>query len=138
MAQKHIQCAAAARGQARQTVTDGEFKRIRREGPIHITVTRGHASTKCADSTGDRSACDSDSVTDKQIFLLPRQSTNAVPTVPRHGRCQRAGDAVPPCLAASQAWAREGTKLLRTDHKQHGEVTAEGMIAVLPFADIFS
>ncbi|KAF8303168.1 hypothetical protein TcYC6_0042640 [Trypanosoma cruzi] len=91
MAQKHIQCAAGARGQARQTVADGEVKRIRREGPIHITVTREHASTKCADSTGDRSKCDSDSVTDEQICLLPRQSTNAVPTVPQHGRSQRAG-----------------------------------------------
>ncbi|RNC51419.1 hypothetical protein TcCL_ESM11465 [Trypanosoma cruzi] len=91
MAQKHIQCAAGARGQARQTVADGEVKRIRREGPIHITVTREHASTKCADSTGDHSKCDSDSVTDKQICLLPGQSTNAVPTVPQHGRSQRAG-----------------------------------------------
>ncbi|RNC38832.1 hypothetical protein TcCL_NonESM11882 [Trypanosoma cruzi] len=99
MAQKHIQCAAAARGQARQTVADGEVKRIRREGPIHITVTRGHASTKCADSTGDRSTCDADSVMDKQIFLLPRQSTNAVPTVPQHGRSQRAGTW---CLHASR------------------------------------
>ncbi|RNC33173.1 exo-alpha-sialidase [Trypanosoma cruzi] len=99
MAQKHIQCAAAARGQARQTVTDGEFKRIRREGPIHITATRGHASTRCADSTGDRSTCDSDSVMDERIFLLPRHSTNAVPRVLRHGRSQRAGTR---CLHASR------------------------------------
>ncbi|RNC54864.1 hypothetical protein TcCL_ESM07677 [Trypanosoma cruzi] len=99
MAQKHIQCAAGARGQARQTVADGEFKRIRREGPIHIPVTREHASTKCADSTGDHSTCDSDSVTDERIFLLPRQSTNAVPTLPQHGRSQRAGTW---CLHASR------------------------------------
>ncbi|KAF8303645.1 hypothetical protein TcYC6_0037740 [Trypanosoma cruzi] len=47
-------------------------------------------------------------------------------------------DVAPPCLGVSQAWAREGTKLFRTDHWQHGEATAEGMIAVLPFAEHFS
>ncbi|RNC42510.1 hypothetical protein TcCL_NonESM07861 [Trypanosoma cruzi] len=48
------------------------------------------------------------------------------------------GDVVPPCLGVSQALAREGTKLLCTDLQQHGETTAEGMIAVLPFAGNFS
>ncbi|RNC51709.1 exo-alpha-sialidase [Trypanosoma cruzi] len=48
------------------------------------------------------------------------------------------GDVVPPCLGVSQALAREGTKLFRTDLWQHGEATTEGMIAVLPFAEHFS
>ncbi|ESS62358.1 hypothetical protein TCDM_09976 [Trypanosoma cruzi Dm28c] len=48
------------------------------------------------------------------------------------------GKLAPPCLGASQAWAQEGTKLLCTDLQQHGEATAEGMIAVLPFAGNFS
>ncbi|RNF02234.1 hypothetical protein TcG_11318 [Trypanosoma cruzi] len=48
------------------------------------------------------------------------------------------GNVAPPCLGASQAWAREGTKLLCTDLQQHGETTAEGMIAVLPLAYNFS
>ncbi|RNF02314.1 hypothetical protein TcG_11346, partial [Trypanosoma cruzi] len=48
------------------------------------------------------------------------------------------GKLAPPCLGASQAWAREGTKLLCTDLQQHGEATVEGMIAVLPLAGNFS
>ncbi|KAF8289628.1 hypothetical protein TcBrA4_0139720 [Trypanosoma cruzi] len=43
-----------------------------------------------------------------------------------------------PCLGASQAWDREGTKLFRTGLWQHGEAMAEGMIAVLPLAEQFS
>ncbi|RNF19004.1 trans-sialidase, partial [Trypanosoma cruzi] len=42
-----------------------------REGPNHIPVTRGHASTKCADSSGDRSKWDSDDATDERVSLLP-------------------------------------------------------------------
>ncbi|RNF00598.1 hypothetical protein TcG_11829 [Trypanosoma cruzi] len=44
----------------------------------------------------------------------------------------------PPCLGVSQAWDREGTKLFHTGLWRHGENTAEGMIAVLPFAEHFS
>ncbi|RNC34139.1 hypothetical protein TcCL_Unassigned03096 [Trypanosoma cruzi] len=54
-AQKRTQYAARARGNARQTVADGQVRRTRREGPIHIPVNRGHASTNCAGSCGDRS-----------------------------------------------------------------------------------
>ncbi|RNE96455.1 hypothetical protein TcG_13006 [Trypanosoma cruzi] len=43
------------------------------------------------------------------------------------------GKLAPPCLGASQ-----DTKLLCTDLQQHGETTAEGMIAVLPLAGNFS
>ncbi|ESS59930.1 hypothetical protein TCDM_12212 [Trypanosoma cruzi Dm28c] len=65
MAQKRTQYTAGVTGHARQTVADGRFRRTRREGPIHIPVTRRHASTNCACSCGDRSECDADCVTDE-------------------------------------------------------------------------
>ncbi|EAN81442.1 hypothetical protein, conserved [Trypanosoma cruzi] len=55
------------RGHATQSVAGGQFKRTRREGPIHIPVTRGHASTNCAHNGGDRSTCDSDTVADERV-----------------------------------------------------------------------
>ncbi|RNC51456.1 exo-alpha-sialidase, partial [Trypanosoma cruzi] len=75
----------------RQTIADGRVRRTRREGPIHIPVTREHASTKCGENSGDRSTCDSDSVTEERVCLLPRQSTVAVPRAPQHSRSQKAG-----------------------------------------------
>ncbi|ESS55889.1 hypothetical protein TCDM_12621 [Trypanosoma cruzi Dm28c] len=65
MAQKRTQYTAGVTGHARQTVADGRFRRTRREEPIHIPVTRRHASTNCAGSCGDRSECDADCVTDE-------------------------------------------------------------------------
>ncbi|EKF29483.1 hypothetical protein MOQ_006731 [Trypanosoma cruzi marinkellei] len=91
MVQQRIQYAAGAREQVMQTVTNCRVKRVRREGPFHITVTRGYASTKCADSSGNRSTCISESVTDERVCLLPRQNTDAVQRVPQHSRSQRAG-----------------------------------------------
>ncbi|RNC32792.1 exo-alpha-sialidase, partial [Trypanosoma cruzi] len=91
MAQKHILYAELSRGHATQTVADGRVRCTRREGPIHISVTRGHASTRCAGNSGDRSKCDADSVTDERVCPLQRQSTDAVPRVPQHSRSQRAG-----------------------------------------------
>ncbi|RNC39509.1 hypothetical protein TcCL_NonESM11126, partial [Trypanosoma cruzi] len=67
MAQKLIQYADGSRGHARQTVADGRVRYTRREGPIHTSVTRGHASTRCADNSEDRSKCDADSVTDERV-----------------------------------------------------------------------
>ncbi|KAF8279014.1 hypothetical protein TcBrA4_0107500 [Trypanosoma cruzi] len=64
-ARKRARYTAGTRGQARQTVADGLFRRTRREGPIHIPATRRHASTNCAGSCGDRSECDADCVTDE-------------------------------------------------------------------------
>ncbi|PWV03974.1 putative Endonuclease-reverse transcriptase [Trypanosoma cruzi] len=71
MAQQRIQYTAGARCQDKRRVAKGQFKRIQREGPTHIPVTRGHASTKCADSSGDRSKWDSDDATDERVSLLP-------------------------------------------------------------------
>ncbi|RNC58694.1 hypothetical protein TcCL_ESM03741 [Trypanosoma cruzi] len=71
MAQKLIHCAAGDRDHARQTIADGRGKRTRREGPIHIPVTRGHASTKC-DNSGDRSTCNTDSVTEERVAIRRR------------------------------------------------------------------
>ncbi|RNC42524.1 hypothetical protein TcCL_NonESM07875 [Trypanosoma cruzi] len=92
-AQKHTQYAAGARGNARQTVADGRVRRTRREGPIHIPATRGHASTNCAGSCGDRSACDSDSVTDERVaccripsVLTSATNTFCVPYATRNGK----------------------------------------------------
>ncbi|RNF00072.1 hypothetical protein TcG_11818 [Trypanosoma cruzi] len=69
MAQKLIHCAAGARGQERQTIADGQFKRTRREEPIDIPATRRHASTKCAHSSEDRSTCNADCVTDERVSI---------------------------------------------------------------------
>ncbi|PWU88738.1 hypothetical protein C4B63_69g70 [Trypanosoma cruzi] len=71
MAQQRIQYTAGARGQDKRRVAKGQFNCIQREGPNHIPVTRGHASTKCADSSGDRSKWDSDDATDERVSLLP-------------------------------------------------------------------
>ncbi|RNC36934.1 hypothetical protein TcCL_Unassigned00010 [Trypanosoma cruzi] len=132
MAQKSTQYAAGARGHARQTVADGRVRCTRREGPIHIPVTRWHASTNCAENSEDRSTCDADSVTHEQVAAAEAEHRRG----PKSAAAQpipKGRDVVPPCLGASQ-----DTKLFRTDLWQHGENTAKGMIAVLPFVEHFS
>ncbi|RNC40101.1 hypothetical protein TcCL_NonESM10466, partial [Trypanosoma cruzi] len=71
IAQQRIQYTAGARGQDKRRVAKGQFKRTQREGPNHIPATRGHASTKCADGSGDRGKWDSDDATDERVSLLP-------------------------------------------------------------------
>ncbi|RNC34205.1 hypothetical protein TcCL_Unassigned03029 [Trypanosoma cruzi] len=85
----------------------------RREGPVYISATRGHASTGCADNSEDRSKCDADSVTDERVACCRGRAQT------RSQECrstadpseQERGASMP---RASQAWAREGTRLFRT------------------------
>ncbi|ESS62245.1 hypothetical protein TCDM_10123 [Trypanosoma cruzi Dm28c] len=118
-AQKRTQYTAGVRGHARQTVVDGQFKRIRREGPIHIPVTRRRASTNSAENGGDCSTCNANSVTEEQIFLLTTAEHRRGPKSTAAQPIPESGDVVPPRLGASKALGSRGHQAV-----SHGPLAA--------------
>ncbi|RNC52994.1 hypothetical protein TcCL_ESM09716 [Trypanosoma cruzi] len=66
MVQKRTQYAAGTRGQARQGVADGESSAHGVKSKSISQSPGGERKHKCADRSGDRSTCDSDSVTDER------------------------------------------------------------------------